>query len=145
MAKYNWGKYRNNLFATSIIFVMSAAAPSFAQDSDIDADIVKADVVKKERSADAPEIIITHKDECESEGGSIVKRKGGVFCLVPLRPEDYQSEIYDGTERGIIICPGDKINDDLFCLYPITGGEQGEEKVDVDQVEDSDAEEDENK
>jgi len=93
MAKYNWGKYRNNLFATSIILVMSAAAPSFAQDSDIDADVVKADVVKKERSADAPEIIITNKDECESEGGSIVKRKGGAFCLVPLRPEDYQSEI----------------------------------------------------
>lgn len=137
MAKHNWGKYRNNFFAATIMLVMSAAVPSSAQDLDVDADVVKADVVEKERSVDAPDIIITNKEECESEGGSIVKRKGGEFCLVPLRPEDYQSEFYDGTQRGIIICPGDKINDDLFCLYPITAEPQDGDAGNADKADDS--------
>lgn len=119
------GNFRFGLIAASLGLAMSVNAPSFAQDAE-------------ERSADAPDIQITNKDECEFEGGSMVPVKGSDYCLVPVRPEEYQSEVYDGNQLGIINCPGDTLNDDLYCLYPVTIRETSDEADDEETSEDID-------
>ncbi|NNE57723.1 MAG: hypothetical protein HKN36_06410 [Hellea sp.] len=63
---------------------------------------------------------ITNDRECTSEGGTMVKVKGSDYCLVPIRDEAYQDEIYDGNQLGVTECPGDELNDGLYCMYPVT-------------------------
>ncbi len=63
---------------------------------------------------------ITNEKECQSEGGTMVKVKGSDFCLVPIRPEAYRDPIYDGNQLGVTECPGNKLNDGLYCMYPVT-------------------------
>ena len=101
------GKIRFGMIAAGIALVATSTIPSYAQSAD-------------KRSSDAPEIQVTNKDQCEFEGGSMVTVKGSDYCLVPIRPKAYHSEIYDGNQLGVIDCPGDKLNDDLYCLYPVT-------------------------
>jgi hypothetical protein len=43
-----------------------------------------------------------------------------VIIVSSLFAKAYHSEIYDGNQLGVIDCPGDKLNDDLYCLYPVT-------------------------
>jgi len=114
------GKLRSAIIATSLAFIATSAVPSFAQD------------VNK-RSADAPDIVINNVDDCKSEGGSVVEGKDGDTCLVPMRPEEYQSEVYDGSQLGIIECPVDTINDGLYCLYPLSAAD---EEAESDKKED---------
>lgn len=115
------GKFRSGIIAASIALVAATTIPSYAQSAD-------------KRSSDAPEIQVTNKDQCEFEGGSMVTVKGSDYCLVPIRSKAYHSEIYDGNQLGVIDCPGDKLNDDLYCLYPVTIREQP--KADAENAED---------
>jgi hypothetical protein len=101
------GKIRYGMIAAGIALIAASTVPSYAQSAD-------------KRSSDAADINITNKDQCEFEGGSMVTVKGSDYCLVPIRPKAYHSEIYDGNQLGVIDCPGDKLNDDLYCLYPVT-------------------------
>ncbi len=63
---------------------------------------------------------IGNEAECNLEGGTMVNVKGSDFCLVPIRDEAYADPIYDGNQLGVIECPGDKLNDDVYCMYPVT-------------------------
>jgi len=63
---------------------------------------------------------ITNDSECMAEGGTMVNVKGSDYCLVPIRDEAYQDEIYDGNQLGVTECPGDELNDGLYCMYPVT-------------------------
>ena len=67
-----------------------------------------------------PASAITNDGECAAEGGTMVNVKGSDFCLVPIRPEAYRDEIYNGNQLGVTDCPGDKLNDGLYCMYPVT-------------------------
>ncbi len=67
-----------------------------------------------------PAHAISNDGECASEGGTMVNVKGSDFCLVPIRPEAYRDEIYDGNQLGVTECPGNKLNDGLYCMYPVT-------------------------
>jgi len=101
------GKIRYSVVAATAALLAASTVPTYAQSAD-------------KRSADAPDIQITNKDQCEFEGGSMVTVKGSDYCLVPIRAKAYHSEIYDGNQLGVIDCPGDTLNDDLYCLYPVT-------------------------
>ena len=67
---------------------------------------------------------IGNEAECNAEGGTMVNVKGSDFCLVPIRDEAYADPIYDGNQLGVTECPGDKLNDDVYCMYPVTIREQ---------------------
>lgn len=58
--------------------------------------------------------------DCEFEGGSMTNVKGSDYCLVQIRPEEYAGAEYDGNQLGVVDCPGSKLNDGLFCMYPVT-------------------------
>ena len=90
---------------------------------------------------------IGNEAECTVEGGTMVNVKGSDFCLVPIRPEAYADPIYDGNQLGVTECPGNKLNDGLYCMYPVTirpepiaepVAETAEEVIDVEEaVEDA--------
>ena len=63
---------------------------------------------------------IGNETECNSEGGTMVNVKGSDYCLVPIRDEAYADPIYDGNQLGVTECPGDKLNDGVYCMYPVT-------------------------
>lgn len=63
---------------------------------------------------------IKNAEDCTFEGGTMVNVKNSDYCLVQIRPEEYSGEEYDGNQLGIVECPGDKLNDGLFCMYPVT-------------------------
>ena len=63
---------------------------------------------------------IKNADDCSFEGGTMVNVKNSDYCLVQIRPEEYSGAEYDGNQLGIVDCPGDKLNDGLFCMYPVT-------------------------
>ncbi|PHR59093.1 MAG: hypothetical protein COA43_09565 [Robiginitomaculum sp.] len=63
---------------------------------------------------------IKSASDCEFEGGSMTNVKGSDYCLVQMRPEEYAGAEYDGNQLGVVDCPGSKLNNDLFCLYPVT-------------------------
>ena len=63
---------------------------------------------------------IKNADDCSFEGGTMVNVKNSDYCLVQIRPEEYSGAEYDGNQLGIVECPGDKLNDGLFCMYPVT-------------------------
>lgn len=63
---------------------------------------------------------IKNSDDCSYEGGTMVNVKNSDYCLVQIRPEEYSSADYDGNQLGVVECPGDKLNDGLFCMYPVT-------------------------
>lgn len=67
-----------------------------------------------------PASAITNEGECSNEGGTMVVVKGSDFCLVPIRDEAYADSIYDGNQLGVVECPGDKLNDGQYCMYPVT-------------------------
>ena len=67
-----------------------------------------------------PAFAITNASECASEGGTMVNVKSSDFCLVQIRPEEYNDPIYDGNQLGVTDCPGDKLNDGDYCMYPVT-------------------------
>lgn len=68
----------------------------------------------------SPAFAIESAEDCGTEGGTMVNVKGSDYCLVPIRPEEYRDEIYDGNQLGVVDCPGDKLNDGLYCLHPVT-------------------------
>lgn len=81
---------------------------------------------------------IENDEQCSMEGGTMVNVKGSDFCLVPIRPEAYRDEIYDGNQLGVTDCPGDKLNDGLYCMYPVTVREEEAATPDVvDSVTDA--------
>lgn len=84
------------LGAASVALALSFAAPSMA------------------------ETVIKNADGCTFEGGTMVNVKGSDYCLVQIRPEEYSGEEYDGNQLGVVDCPGDKLNEGLFCMYPVT-------------------------
>lgn len=57
---------------------------------------------------------------CEAEGGTMVNVKNSDFCLVPIRDAEYADPIYDGNQLGVVDCPGSKLNDGKYCMYPVT-------------------------
>jgi len=63
---------------------------------------------------------IKNASDCEFEGGTMTNVKGSDYCLVQIRPKEYEGEEYDGNQLGITDCPGDKLNKGLFCMYPVT-------------------------
>jgi hypothetical protein len=63
---------------------------------------------------------IKNSDDCAYEGGTMTNVKGSDYCLVQIRPEEYSGEEYDGNQLGVVECPGDKLNDGIFCMYPVT-------------------------
>ena len=69
---------------------------------------------------------IGNEAECNGEGGTMVNVKGSDFCLVPIRDEAYADPIYDGNQLGVTECPGDKLNDGVYCMYPVTIREEVE-------------------
>lgn len=68
----------------------------------------------------AADSTIKNADDCSFEGGTMVNVKNSDYCLVQIRPEEYSSADYDGNQLGVVECPGDKLNDGLFCMYPVT-------------------------
>jgi len=68
----------------------------------------------------AADSTIKNADDCSFEGGTMVNVKNSDYCLVQIRPEEYSSSDYDGNQLGVVECPGDKLNDGLFCMYPVT-------------------------
>lgn len=68
----------------------------------------------------SPAFAIGSGSDCNGEGGTMVNVKGSDFCLVPIRPEEYKDEIYDGNQLGVVDCPGNKLNDGMYCMYPVT-------------------------
>ncbi len=68
----------------------------------------------------SPAFAIGSAAECESEGGDMLNVKGSDFCLVPIRPDEYKDPIYDGNQLGVVNCPGNKLNDGVYCMYPVT-------------------------
>ena len=87
------GKFRFGAIATGFALTAAFASPSFA---------------------------IGNAVECSSEGGSMVNVKGSDFCLVPIRDEAYAGSEYDGNQLGVVDCPGSKLNDGAYCMYPVT-------------------------
>lgn len=67
---------------------------------------------------------IKNAADCEFEGGTMTNVKGSDYCIVPIRPEEYKGEEYDGNQLGVVDCPGDKLNDGVFCAYPVTVREE---------------------
>jgi len=68
----------------------------------------------------SPALAIGSGSECNGEGGTMVNVKGSDFCLVPIRPDEYKDPIYDGNQLGVVDCPGDKLNDGLYCMFPVS-------------------------
>ncbi|MGB0906482.1 MAG: hypothetical protein ACPGVT_03230 [Maricaulaceae bacterium] len=67
-----------------------------------------------------PASAITNESDCTNEGGVMVEVKGSDYCLVPIRDEAYADPIYDGNQLGVVDCPGDEVNDGIYCMYPVT-------------------------
>lgn len=63
---------------------------------------------------------IKNASDCQFEGGSMTQIKGSDYCLVAIRPAEYADAAYDGNQLGVVDCPGDKLNDGVFCMYPVT-------------------------
>ena len=54
--------------------------------------------------------------DCEYEGGEIFNVQGATVCLVQIRPEEYRdNEAYGGQQLGVNSCPGDVLNNGVFC------------------------------
>lgn len=87
------GKLKFGVMASGFVLATAFAAPAFAIGSDT---------------------------ECLAEGGETVTVKGSKFCLVQIRPEAYRGPEYDGNQLGITDCPGDVLNDGLYCMAPLT-------------------------
>lgn len=68
----------------------------------------------------SPAFAIGSAPECNDEGGTMVNVKGSDFCLVPVRPEEYKDPIYDGNQLGVVDCPGNKLNEGQYCMYPVS-------------------------
>lgn len=68
----------------------------------------------------SPAFAIGSGSDCNGEGGTMVNVKGSDFCLVPIRPEEYKDAIYDGNQLGVVDCPGNKLNDGQYCMYPVS-------------------------
>ena len=71
-------------------------------------------------SVPAAAATITDSATCQAEGGTMVNVKNSDYCLVPIRDAEYADEIYDGNQLGIVDCPGNKLNDGKYCMYPVT-------------------------
>lgn len=63
---------------------------------------------------------ITDEASCQVEGGVMVNVKNSDFCLVPIREAEYADPVYDGNQLGVVDCPGNKLNDGKYCMYPVT-------------------------
>lgn len=63
---------------------------------------------------------ITNAPTCQAEGGTMVNVKNSDYCLVPIRDAEYSDAVYDGNQLGIVECPGNKLNDGKYCMYPVT-------------------------
>lgn len=63
---------------------------------------------------------IKNSNDCAFEGGTMTNIKGSDYCLVQIRPKEYEGAEYDGNQLGVVDCPGSKLNDGLFCMYPVT-------------------------
>lgn len=66
------------------------------------------------------QVTISDDASCQSEGGTMVNVKNSDYCLVPIRPEEYADPVYDGNQLGVVDCPGSKLNDGKYCMYPVT-------------------------
>jgi len=59
---------------------------------------------------------VSSQADCEYEGGEIFNVQGATVCLVQIRPEEYRdNEAYDGQQLGVNSCPGDVLNNGVFC------------------------------
>ncbi|MBL4869590.1 MAG: hypothetical protein JKX72_01415 [Robiginitomaculum sp.] len=63
---------------------------------------------------------IANASDCQFEGGTMTNVKGSDYCLVSIRPKEYSGAEYDGNQLGVVDCPGSKLNDGVFCMYPVT-------------------------
>lgn len=71
-------------------------------------------------SVPATAATITDSVSCQAEGGVMVNVKNSDYCLVPIRDAEYADPIYDGNQLGVVDCPGNKLNDGKYCMYPVT-------------------------
>lgn len=63
---------------------------------------------------------IKNASDCQVEGGTMVNVKNSDYCLLPIRDEAYADPIYDGNQLGVVECPGNKLQDGQYCMYPVT-------------------------
>lgn len=68
----------------------------------------------------ASAVDIKNSSDCSVEGGTMVNVKNSDYCLVPIRDKAYADPIYDGNQLGVVECPGNKLQDGQYCMYPVT-------------------------
>ena len=68
----------------------------------------------------ASAVEIKNAGDCTVEGGTMVNVKNSDYCLIPIRDEAYADPVYDGNQLGIVDCPGNKLQDGKYCMYPVT-------------------------
>lgn len=68
----------------------------------------------------ASAVDIKNSADCTVEGGTMVNVKNSDYCLVPIRDKAYADPIYDGNQLGVVDCPGNKLQDGQYCMYPVT-------------------------
>jgi hypothetical protein len=66
---------------------------------------------------------IESKADCEYEGGEVFNVAKDVICVVPMRAEEFHSEVYDGEQLGVKDCNGDEIAGGQFCKITLVKGE----------------------
>ncbi|PHR94410.1 MAG: hypothetical protein COA69_02100 [Robiginitomaculum sp.] len=75
--------------------------------------------------------------DCVSEGGTMTNVKGSDYCLVQIRPKEYSGVEYDGNQLGVVECPGNKLNDGVFCMYPVTIEKTADDVEPMTEAEDA--------
>lgn len=68
----------------------------------------------------ASAVEIKNSGDCTVEGGTMVNVKNSDYCLIPIRDKAYADPVYDGNQLGIVDCPGNKLQDGKYCMYPVT-------------------------
>jgi len=79
---------------------------------------------------------VTTANQCEAEGGEIFDVAEGKVCMVPVRAEEYQAEVYDGQQLGVNECNGTEIMDGEWCKIVLVPAPK---KVETPVMEDEDA------
>jgi len=58
---------------------------------------------------------VTSAANCEYEGGEVFDVEEGKVCMVPIRPEEFKGEAYDGQQLGVTDCTGTEVMDGAWC------------------------------
>ena len=84
---------------------------------------------------------VTSAANCEYEGGEVFDVEEGKVCMVPIRPEEFQGEAYDGQQLGVKDCTGTEVMDGAWCkivLVPAPPKPEPEaEEISMEEAEDA--------